>query len=99
MDLGEFLDHYHMVRSEEITAEGTDVVQEKAEKALLENLKAEFDKVYATVEEGQFLSIESKSGVDYPRTRYDRTTLGDRPFVYTIDRPLRLGIFEKRVPN
>ena len=95
-DVADFLDQYELVREEEIIAEATDAVQAEAEKKLLLALKEQFDAVYGTVEEGQMLSIESKTGVDYPRTRYDRSTKGGQDFTYTIDRPLRLGIWAKR---
>ena len=85
-----------MIREEEITAEASNVVQEAAERVMLEVLEERFKAVLATLEEGQFLSIQSKTGVDYPRTRYDRTTKGDREFTYGLDRPLRLGVWAKR---
>jgi hypothetical protein len=96
MDLGEFLDAHHMLREEEISATGTDANQDRAERAMLDALKVKFDAIYESLQEGQYLAVESKSGVDYPRTRYERSTLGDHPFTYSLDRPLRLGIWEKR---
>jgi len=95
-EVGEFTDQYRMVREEEIIAEATDSVQEGAERAMLEALEQKFNAIYAALEEGQYLSVESKTGVEYPRTRYDRSTKGDHDFTYTLDRPLRLGIWEKK---
>ena len=95
-DAEEFLSAHEMIREEEITAEASNVVQEAAERVMLEVLEERFKAVLASLEEGQFLSIESKTGVDYPRTRYDRTTKGDREFTYGLDRPLRLGVWAKR---
>ncbi len=95
-EVGEFTDQYRVVREEEIIAEATDSVQERAERAMLEALEQKFNVIYSALEEGQYVSIESKTGVDYPRTRYDRSTKGDKDFTYTLDRPLRLGIWEKK---
>jgi hypothetical protein len=92
----EFLAEHEMVREEEIIAESTDPVQEKAERIMLETLEDRFNMIHEALEEGQFLSIESKAGVDHPRTRYDRVTKGDREFTYTLDRPLRLGVWQKK---
>ena len=95
-DAEEFDSEYEMVREEHIIADATDTVQEKAEREMLVALEEQFNAVYATLEDAQLLSILSKSGVDYPRTRYDRSTLGEKDFTYTLDRPLRLGIWAKR---
>jgi hypothetical protein len=95
-DAEEFDSEYEMVREEHIIADATDTVQEKAEREMLVALEEQFNAVYATLEDGQLLSILSKSGVDYPRTRYDRSTLGEKDFTYTLDQPLRLGIWAKR---
>ena len=95
-DLGEFLDEHQMVREVEIIAEASDPVQEKSEREMLQKLAAQANELHDSLEEGQYLAIESKAGVDYPRTRYNRSTTGDREFTYTLDRPLRLGIWERR---
>jgi len=92
----EFTEQYQLVREEEIIAEATDVVQEKAERTMLQLLAEKFNAVHAGLGEDQYLSIESKAGVDHPRTRYDRPTTGEKAFTYTLDRPLRLGIWEKK---
>ena len=95
-DLGEFLDEHHLVRELAIIDEATDPVQERAEREMLQKLAAQVNELHDSLEEGQYLVIESKAGVDYPRTRYNRSTTGDREFTYTLDRPLRLGIWERR---
>ena len=92
----DFDGEYEMVRQAEIIADATDSVQAKAERRMLVALEERFNEVYASLEDGQFLSIESKSGVDYPRTRYDRSTKGEQDFTYTLDQPLRLGVWAKR---
>ena len=63
---------------------------------MLVSLKEKVLAIHDSLADGQFLSVESKTGVDHPRTRYDRTTTGDREFTYTLDRPLRLGIWEQK---
>ena len=95
-DLGEFLDEHQMVREVDIIAQAADPVQEAAEREMLEKLAAQVKDLHDSLQEGQYLVVESKTGVDYPRTRYDRSTAGDREFTYTLDRPLRLAVFEKR---
>jgi hypothetical protein len=95
-DAEEFLAEYEIIREEALMAEGTDVVQEAAERIMLNNLKENVNALVEGLEEGQLLSIESKTGVDYPRTRYDRPTKGDREFTYTLDKPLRVGIWAKK---
>ncbi len=92
-DAEEFLTAHQMIREVEIMAEASDVVQEAAERVMLASLEEKVAEVLSGLEEGQFLSVESKTGVDYPRTRYDRPTTGDREFTYTLDKPLRLGIW------
>ena len=95
-DAEEFTDQYERVREEEIIAQATDLVQEKAERTMLEALEEKFRGIHESLSEGQCLCVESQSGKDYPRTRYDRSTRGDREFTYTLDRPLRLGIWQKK---
>lgn len=95
-DAEEFLAGHEMIREESVMAEASDVVQEAAERVMLGSLEQKVNEILAALEDGQFLSVESKVGVDYPRTRYDRPTTGEREFTYTLDKPLRLGIWAKR---
>jgi hypothetical protein len=99
MEIDEFLDKHKLVQGFEIDGTGSDVVQDKAERALLAALLGQLEAIHDRLEEGQFLSIESRTGVDYPRTRYERSTLGNQEFTYSIDRPLRVAIWEKRTPT
>ncbi|MFH1763902.1 MAG: hypothetical protein ABIF09_06900 [Gemmatimonadota bacterium] len=92
----EFLDAYQMVREEEISAEATDPVQATAERIMLDALEEKFKAVHAGLEEGQYLSIESRTGVDHPRTRHQRSKIGDQEFTYSLNHPLRLGVWEKK---
>jgi hypothetical protein len=95
-DAEEFLAGHEMVREEEIMAQASDAVQEAAERVMLSNLEAKVKEVLEALDDGQLLSVESKAGVDHPRTRYDRPTTGDREFTYTLDKPLRVGIWVKK---
>lgn len=95
-DAEEFLVGHEMIREEEIIAEASDPVQAAAERVMLADLEQKVNDVLATLVEGQFLSVESKMGVDYPRTRYHRPTTGDREFTYTLDKPLRIGVWAKK---
>lgn len=95
-DAEDFDAEYELVREADIIADATHEVQAKAERAMLTELEDRFNEVYATLEDGQLLSVESKSGVDYPRTRYDRSARGGQDFTYTLDQPLRLGVWAKR---
>lgn len=92
----EFDAAYEMIREAEIIAEASDAVQEAAERGMLAALEERFNEIYQALEDGQVISVESKAGTDYPRTRYDRSTLGDLEFTYTLDRPLKLGVWQKR---
>ena len=95
-DAEEFLAGHEMVREEEFMARASDAVQEAAERVMLSKLEAKVKEVLGALDDGQFLSVESRTGVDYPRTRYDRPTTGDREFTYTLDKPLRIGIWVKK---
>ena len=95
-DAEEFLAAYEMIREETLMAEATDVVQEAAERTMLQKLEDMVAQLVDDLAEGQFLSVESRTGVDYPRTRYDRPTKGDKAFTYTLDKPLRVGIWAKK---
>ena len=94
--LDEFLDEYAMVRAVELTAEATDEVQDQAERGMLQSLADKLQGILDALKPGELLSVESEVGKDYPRTRYDRSSKGEQESTYTLDRPLRLGIFWKR---
>ena len=94
--LDEFLDEYSMVRQVEITAEATDEIQERAEKRMLRSLGDKLQGIMDALKPDEVLSVESEVGRDYPRTRYERSSKGGQDFTYTLDRPLRVGIFRKR---
>ena len=51
-DAEEFLAEYEMIREEAVIAEATDVVQEAAERIMLDNLKAKVEELVEGLEEG-----------------------------------------------
>lgn len=95
-DAEEFEAEHELVREEEVIAEASDDVQERAERAMLEDLEAKVRAIHDSLEEGQYLAVRSEQGKDYPRTRYDRSTMGNQAFTYTLDRPLRLGVWARK---
>lgn len=95
-DAEEFMAEHELVREEEIIAEFSHVVQERAERGMLEALEEMLTAIHDSLEAEEFLSIESKAGVDHPRTRYHRPTTGEKAFTYTLDKPLRLGVWGKK---
>jgi len=97
-DAEEFEELHELLREEEVIAEATHLVQDTAEREMLAALERMVHELHDALDEGQYLSIESKGGVDHPRTRYDRSTKGEREFTYTLDRPLKVGIWAKK-PN
>jgi hypothetical protein len=97
----EFLERYERLRGAELTAAAEGLVQDEAEQALLESLAAQLEGVLAELGEGELLMVESESGVDYPKTRDQTTTQVHQGqnrlyFEWTIDPPLRLGVFRPR---
>ena len=62
-DAEEFLSGHEMIREEEFMASASDVVQEAAERVMLKNLEAKINEVLEGLEDGQFLSVESRRGV------------------------------------
>ena len=95
-DAEDFLADHEMIREEEITAEATHAVQDAAERAMLKSLEERFHAIHAALGEDQYLSIESRTGVDYPRTRHQRSKKGDQEFTYSLSHPLKVGVWKKK---
>lgn len=96
----EFESTYTHVESRELTAEAAGDVQDAAEKELLANLESTLRAFEAELGDGEVLLIESEQGVDYPKTRDEKTTLvvgheNKLRFTWTIDPPLRVGRYRK----
>jgi hypothetical protein len=95
-EVADFTEEYELVGVEEVTAEATHLVQDTAERAMLDLLEERVRQIHDALEEGSLLSVESQPGGDHPRTRYDRTTKGEREFTYSLDRPLKVGIWVRK---
>ncbi len=93
---GEFESGYQRVDGAELTARAEGAVQDEAEQAALDQLLAALRAFEAASEEGDLVVVESQQGVDYPKTREERTNVveGGRNlfrFVWSIDPPLKVG--------
>ena len=97
----DFDEAYEALGSVEVSAEADGPVQHEAEQKLLRDLEGELRRIEEELEEGGVVVIESRQGVDYPRTR-DRKQNQIRDdrnrlyFHWTIDPPLRVGTFRRR---
>lgn len=97
----DFDEGYEAAGVVELSAAADGPVHDEAEQELLRNLEGELRRVEAGAEEGGVVVIESRQGVDYPKTR-DRKQNQVRDgrnrlyFHWTIDPPLRVGIFRRR---
>ena len=94
--LEEFMDEYALVRTVDLSAEGSSANQDTAERAMLQTLKDKLDGILSALKPDELMSVESQIGKEYPRTRYERSTRGEKEFTYGLDRPLRLGLFKRR---
>jgi hypothetical protein len=97
----EFNDQYERVRGVELTAAAEGHVQGEAEEALLASLKEQLDQVLAELGDGELLLVESEAGTNYPKTRERTTTQvvsGQNRlyFEWTVDPPLKLGVYRRR---
>ncbi len=92
---------YEAVAVVDLSVETDGPVQHEAEKELLRSLQRELRRAESELEEGGVVVIESQQGVDYPKTR-DRKQNQIRDgqnrlyFHWTIDPPLRVGLYRKR---
>ncbi len=97
----EFLDAYEKVDERALTANAEGDVKDDAERALLASLKQQLEALEAEVGPDRVLVVESMPGTDYPKTR-DRTetrVVGYENrlyFFWTVEPPLRLGVYRKR---
>ncbi len=94
----EFETKYRRVRGEALTAEARGEVQGEVEEAVLATLLEKLEAVEASAGEGAVVMFENEQGVDLPKTRGRQNTVmreGENrlTFEYTIDPPLRVGIW------
>ena len=102
MPAEEFFEVYEPVGERALTAEAEGDVKDEAEQALLASLEEQIEALRAGLAEGDVLLVESEPGKDYPKTR-DRTHtrvvdgIENRlHFQWTVDPPLRLGVYRRR---
>ena len=97
----DFREAYETVKTMELSAQADGPVHDHAEQELLVNLERELRQAEADAGEDGVVVIESRQGVDYPKTR-DRKQNQIREgrnrlyFHWTVDPPLRVGIFRAR---
>ncbi len=97
----DFGEAYETVETVELSAQADGPVHDHAEQELLVNLERELRQAEADAGEDGVVVIESRQGVDYPKTR-DRKQNQIREgrnrlyFHWTVDPPLRVGIFRAR---
>lgn len=100
LGVDDFAEKYDAVETLELTAHADGPVHDRAEQELLGNLERELRRLEAGAGEGVVV-IESAQGVDYPKTR-DRKRNQIREgrnrlyFHWTVDPPLRVGLFRRR---
>jgi hypothetical protein len=97
----QFLELYERVGERALTANSEGDVKDEAERAVLEALRLQIEALEKEVGPDALLLVESQPGRDYPKTRdKTQTVLGPIEnrlhFTWTIDPPLRLGIFRRK---
>jgi len=94
----EFESGYERVDGAELTATSAGAVQDEAERDVLAALLAALREFESKAEDGDLVVIESQQGVDYPKTREERSSVvvdgGNRlHFTWQIDPPLKVGLY------
>ncbi len=92
----EFESGYERVDQAELTGRAEGAVQDEAEQAALDQLLAALREFEAGSVEGDLVVVESQQGVDYPKTREERSARVDGGknlfrFLWSIDPPLKVG--------
>jgi len=101
LDVAEFERKYDRHEGLELSPTATGTVQADVEHALLEMLTAGLAEIEDGLDAGQILVVESEPGIDHPRTRGKHgpdpeTEERERTFRYSVDPPLRVGIYVSR---
>jgi hypothetical protein len=94
----EFGDRYKRVEGRELTANAEGEVQGDVEDAVLASLLEQLEALHGEVGNGHVLLIENEPGKDLAKTRGVQTTrvvqnANRLYFQYTIDPPLRVGVY------
>jgi hypothetical protein len=97
----EFEARYELETRQELRASAEGPVQDHTEQLLLDRLETQLFELEAGLEPGCVLVVESESGVDYPKTRQSMRNIvegGENRlhFSYTVEPPLRVGIYRER---
>ena len=97
----DFDDIYEAMGTEELSADADGPVHDEAEQRLLRNLERELRRVEDSAGEEGVVVLESTAGEDYPKTRDRKQNVlrdgrNQFHFHWTIDPPLRVGVFRRR---
>jgi hypothetical protein len=97
----EFAEKYVRTEGKELRAEAAGDVQAVVEEQLLADLRRQLQNLTDALPAGAILLIENEAGVDQPKTRGRQATtvVGNEnrlAFEFTIDPPLRLGVYRPR---
>ncbi|HLU26329.1 MAG TPA: hypothetical protein VKZ58_11545 [Longimicrobiales bacterium] len=101
MPAAEFFEQYERVDGRELTADAEGDVKDEVEQAVLASLLEQIRALEGELGDDHVLLVENEPGKDYPKTR-DRTTNvvvageGRLYFEWTIDPPLKLGIYRRK---
>ncbi|MGH7500996.1 MAG: hypothetical protein ACREL7_04490 [Longimicrobiales bacterium] len=94
----EFEKTFDRLFGRELRAKAEGEVQGDVEDAVLASLAEQLEALAAEAGDGSLLVIENQQGVDQPKTRGRQTTIvvdGENRLVfeYTVEPPLRIGVF------
>lgn len=100
MSTDEFQARYVRVREYSLTSEAEGHVHGETEQALLDGLEAQLGELADALEEGEVLMVESRQGVDYPKTRGRPENIvveGENRLYFhaAVDPPLRMVLYRK----
>ena len=96
----EFLSGYVPVQEYTLTSDAEGHVHRETEQALLDGLQAQIRKIENVLGEGEVLMVESRQGVDYPKTRGRQKNIvvdGENKlyFYASVAPPLRMVRYRK----
>lgn len=91
----EFLARYVPVQEYILTSDAEGDVHPETEQALLDGLQAQIEEIEGVLGEGEVLMVDSRQGVDYPKTRGRQKNIvvkgENRLYFYaSVDPPLRM---------
>ena len=97
----EFEASYEKIDGHELTSSSEGSVQIEVQQELLQHLEGRLRDLDAGLDEDSMILIESRRGVDHPRTREKKENLvvsGENRlyFRWWIEPPLRVGIYRRR---